>query len=387
MRLIGLCYQSEHSALFYSTLEYCHQLQQQGHQAELLDLSQPEAPPRLLERLKTDPPDGCFGMQGVGSRLSVGGKNLWTQSRVPFIGIHYDNPCYNVFNHFCDSPYVANLYAYASFQRIQQTYLKPLSPHQHSANFRYSVLPLPEAPLSFADRAIKLLLIKAGANLDACVAAINGLPPKLRDGIWDLLPLAERDINLAVPDLLQRIFDACGEDRAQHFDLFWGASHWVDLYLRRKRSIAMVEWLKRQPGAVIVGNGWDFIDQSSAKAEFRPSMPADQAVMLYGQSQFVCNVTPQGSDIVHERPVFALYYGCIPITDRNSWWQEHYGADPHIVLCEPYDDLDAQLRPIIDNPAMATIAADSRSFAFQNFSSADKTVQLLGLIESVRRAE
>ncbi|NBO19377.1 MAG: hypothetical protein EBV03_09160 [Proteobacteria bacterium] len=386
MRLIGLCYQSEHSALLFATLEYCHQLQQQGHQADLIDLSRPEGPPALLDRLKADPPDACFGLQGVGSRLSVEGKNLWTLSRVPFVGIHYDNPCYNVYNHFNDSPFVANLYAYQSFLGIQQAYLKPLALQQLGACFRYSVLPLPEAPMPWSERPIKLLFMKSGASLDACVAAINGLPVKLRDGIWDMLPVAERDVNLAVPDLLQRILDHYGESRAQHFDLFWGAAHWVDLYLRRKRAIAMVEWLKHQPGALIIGNGWDSIDKSTAKAEFRPGQSADQALALYGQSRFVCNVTPQGADIVHERPVFALYFGCVAITDRNRWWQDNFGADPHITLFEPYGDLDAQLQPVLDDPAMAAIAADNRAFAFQHFNNSDKTAQLTALVESMRRA-
>lgn len=387
MRLIGLCYQSEHSALLYATLEYCHQLQQQGHQADLIDLSQPDASARLLDMLKHNPPDACFGLQGVGSRLTADGKSLWTLSRVPFIGIHYDNPCYNVFNHYNDSSYVGNLYAFASFLNIQRTYLKPRAPQQQSASFKFSVLPLPEAPLPFTERPIQLLFMKAGASLDACVAAINGLPPKLRDGVWDMLPLAERDVNLAVPDLLQRILDHYGESREQHFDLFWGVAHWADLYLRRKRAIAMVEWLKHQAGAVIVGNGWDFIDKVGAKAEFRPSLSATEAVLLYGQSRFVCNTTAQGSDLVHERPVFALYYGCVPITDRNHWWQENFGDDPHLTLCEPYVDLDAQLLPVIQNPAMASIATENRAFAFQHFSSEDKTVQLLALVDGIRRAQ
>src|SRR5262249_5237891 len=144
--------------------------------------------------------------------------------------------------------------------------------------------------------------------------------------------------------------------REDHHKLFWGIAQTMDIFLRRKRAIDFVDWLKRQQGAVIVGDGWDFIDRDGAKAEFRPSIPADEAFALYGQAKFVCNTNPYGRDIVHERILHGLLMWSNVITDGNAWLDHDMGDFTALRRFSWKHSLDDQLQPVLRDMEGARLA-------------------------------
>ena len=160
----------------------------------------------------------------------------------------------------------------------------------------------------------------------------------------------------------------------------------MDYYLRRLRAIEMVEWLKQQDGAVIIGNGWDFIDRSTSKAEFRPAIDANTAMELYGQSQFVLNTNPYASDIAHERIINGLAYGSVVVSDSNAWWAKYFCDIPALHLFNWNAPLADQLNPIIQDIECAAAASYSATQRLREvFYSYEITPNLLDAAAQVRK--
>lgn len=354
-KIVGIVHTHANRILYYSTALYCGHFRARGYDTELIDLDDIGALQRLADILNSGNTAFGFGLQGVGSKLEADdGENLWLAARVPFLCLHYDNPCYNPVNHVSDSPYVANFYFFPSFLDIKHRYL---SSPQIAALLPFELLEIPPKPaLSFVHRTIKLLFMKTGASLDEPVRQLNSLIPPLRDGAFDQLARAECDPNLQLCDLVQEIFDTQQINRDDHPKLFWGIAQIMDIFLRRKRAIDFIEWFKFQPGAVVVGDGWDFISRDGAQAEFHPAMSADQAFPLYGQTKFICNTNPYGRDVLHERILHGLLMCCNVITDTNAWL-DHDVAD--FTALHRFDwnhPLDDQLQPVLNDLEAARLA-------------------------------
>lgn len=344
-QILGITYLSAHRALGGITNIYCDLFRQRGYQVDTFNLAQPDAYQKLDLLLHRDKISFCFAPQGVGSRLGNDKHTIWEQRQIPFIGVHGDSPYYNIFNHFSTTRYVANLYLYESlldvFNRyIQTDQVADLTPFQVYYNG--------PSPIRFRERPIKILYLKAGESIEECVQILNTLAAPLRDAVWQQLERTHRDPNLQVCDLVQEIFTQFNVDRTEQFDLFWGCCHWMDMYLRRRRAADFVDWLKMQEGALIVGDGWDFIDRSNARAVFRPSLDIESCLQLYYESQFICNTSPYGRDILHERAGIGLMNGSLVIGDTNAWWDKHFSAVPAYKRFSWGDSLDDQLKPALD---------------------------------------
>jgi hypothetical protein len=329
-RIIGLTYVSGYNALQNSAAWYAKLLAEKGYETEILNLSAPDGVATLEAKLRAGDVAFCFAPQGVGSRLGHNERTIWEHYRVPFIGIHIDNPCYNIFNHFSNTRYVANFYFYESFADIYNRYI---SAGQVVESGILQLGNIGASNIPYRERSIRMLYLKTGESVEECARMLNTLPPALRDGIWQQLKRAEVNPNFQICDLVQEVFDSLHAPRAENFDMFWGCAHWMDMYLRRKHAADFVEWLKMQDGAVIIGDGWDFIDKSSARAIFRPSVRLDNIWHTYRNAKIVCNTNPYGRDVIHERLVFGLLNQSLVISDTNAWLTTYFDGD-YFQKCE-----------------------------------------------------
>ncbi|MDR3449165.1 MAG: hypothetical protein P4M15_05370 [Alphaproteobacteria bacterium] len=380
-RALGISYITENQALYCAAMDYCGLLRQAGYEADVHDAAAPGGLESLFRRLETEQYDFCYGMQGVGSMLSVGGQNLWELKRIPFIGIHYDNPCHNIFNHANTSRYVANIYCFASHLDIHRRYI---GTQQIIAHAPFEAMPFLDPAAAFPKRSIRLLYIKSGGDLEECKQVFGGLPDALQKILWEKITVAEQNPNLVICDLIQEIFDTFRAERKADFDLFWGLARWVDVYIRRKRAITFVNWLKYQEGATIVGNGWDSIDKTGARASFRPSVPGPAIEALYRDTQIVCNTNPHGGDIIHERAASGLLHRCAVISDANQWWQERAGEFPFLTLFDWNKSLDEQLQPALQRRPTAEDLTVGQKAANRHFAAQRRCGKLLETVEAVR---
>jgi hypothetical protein len=381
-KILIFYYVNENRALYGMAHDYSILFHRKGYAAETFNLAQPDVNQQLDRLLHRDQIAFCLAAQGVGSRLGNQTQTIWAQRRIPFIGIHGDNPCYNIFNHFSDTSYVANLYLYESFADIHRRYIHT---DQVVDTMPFQVGSLHPSPIPFQERPIKILYLKSGESTAECEAQLNALPPPLRDAAWQQIDRIKTAPNLSSCDLVQDIFTALKIDRAGQFDLFWGIAYWMDMYIRRKRAIDFVNWLKQQDGAVIVGNGWDFIDRAHARALFKPAIDITETHGLYWQTRFVCNTSPYGPDIVHERVPIGLYNNSIVLTDTNPWLDRYFGDVPQLVRFDWNHSLDDQLQPTLSllSEEAITRLDTGRARALSLFSGFDIVAKMLDTVKRI----
>jgi hypothetical protein len=158
----------------------------------------------------------------------------------------------------------------------------------------------------------------------------------------------------------------------------------LDLYSRRKRALDFVEWLKFQEGAVIIGAGWDFIDRTGVRAEFRAPLPMHESFPLYEQSQFVCNTNPYARDHIHERIVCGLAMGCCVLTDTNAWWDKNFADVPALTRLDWGRPLDEQTGIIHKPDVAAEVSLTGRAPALRHFWDRGNHKRILAYVEEMR---
>jgi hypothetical protein len=323
-------------------------------------------------------------MQGVGSHLKLNEENLWTKIKTPFVALHFDNPCYNPLNHMSgDSPYIINLYHFESFLEIQRRYIGSRSPT--------GLLPfempvgVPEPQLPFEKRPIRLMYMKGGAPLEPLEAEFAKMPAAIQEGARAIIARTTADPNLLICDLVKDLFIASNYENLICKAQFWAVVQVIDLYIRRKRAVDFVEWLKFQEGAVIIGGGWDFIDRTGTRAEFRPAVPMHQSFPLYEQSQFVCNTNPYARDHIHERIVCGLAMGSCVLTDTNAWWDKNFANVPALMRFNWNQSLDEQLK-LLQKPTLAAEASlTGRAPALQHFWNRGNHARIIAYAQELRK--
>ena len=116
-----------------------------------------------------------------------------------------------------------------------------------------------------------------------------------------------------------------------------------------------------------MGNGWDFIDKTKTKAEFRSAKNIGEVNPLWRSAKFLCNTNPYGSDIVHERIVMGLLFNCMTLSDSNSWLDENLGSVEGLTRYDWSGPLDEQLQPVLANPDAGQKAQSGHGAAYDLF--------------------
>lgn len=369
-KVFGTVFQSENDVLGCATTAYVEVLNRLGFDAALINLGQAQDVDRLLSCLKSGAVAFVFGYQGVGSRLDVAkDESLWSFVRTPFVAIHFDHPCYNPYNHFGATPYVGHLYHFDFQLQAKQKYL-PSPQVTGRTQFRLHVRHSPDQP-PFSRRDISYLYVKTGETHEETETYFATLPAPLRDGVRDAIALAMKSENLDLCALAEDLFRTFGATWDQFQVQFWDIVRSIDKHVRAARAIQLVEWLKGQEGAVIVGNGWDFIDKDHARATFKPSVPAKDCFPLYTRAKFLLNTNPYGKDFLHERIMLGLAAGCCVVSDRNAWLDAYRDKLPPLGLYGFDAPLEDQIRPLFDAPDAAARAETANDLAHKFFGPTD----------------
>ncbi|MDR3449116.1 MAG: hypothetical protein P4M15_05120 [Alphaproteobacteria bacterium] len=286
-----------------------------GMEAQQINLFDADWVGRLRALVEERTPLFCYGHAGVGAGLRNDNRSFWTDYKVPFFSLMYDHPFCNLPNHTIDSPYVAACYFIGDFLEARLNFVR--QPGRAYA-MRDSFVASDAPNKTWMQREIPYLLVKTGYN-----------PARLMPAL-EALSAAERAIFDACLSLLQGSADynltllAAEHCRAAGIETHDGDARFVRIvlllerYMRDWRGSQLVEWLKHKD-AVIVGDGWDFIDKTDAKARFLPSMPVHDYWPLNGNSRFVFNANPYFRDGCHERVLAGLQCGAVAVTDRNRF--------------------------------------------------------------------
>lgn len=380
-RVFGFYGQSGNNALKDASALYARGFQARGFEVELFDLTQSSRLERLHQAFETGNVRFGFGVQGVGSLAAWNDAgNIWERYRTPFVGLHHDHPCNNLALHQASSRWVGNLYHFRSFLEDKLRYL-PSAQLSQATPFRF-LEALPPADIPFEKRPIRLLYLKTGIQPQSFLRLFVGLSTEVQQGILDLIAQASINPNLSLCDLVSAYFVRLHIDWRAQAKLFWYIVCLIDNFVRAQHALLFVRWLMKQNGAVIVGDGWDFLDKTGARAEFRPAVDIRAVNSLYQQSQIVCNTNPQGYDFVHERVLSGLAFGACVISDSNIWWRTHMSHVPALALFDWNAPLDAQLDAALAS-CNAEAAATGPAVAEEVFGG-DPFEKIIAFAEEVR---
>jgi hypothetical protein len=97
----------------------------------------------------------------------------------------------------------------------------------------------------------------------------------------------------------------------------------VDDYIRRRKSTAIAEAIKKFP-VDIIGANWDHISRDGASAHFRGGLEYSAFQRETAQSLASVNMNPNVELGVHDRFFTALSAGVVPITDTNSFTMTNF---------------------------------------------------------------
>ncbi len=250
------------------------------------------------------------------------------------------------------------------------------------------VNPNPETKLTwvkeFKERPYTYLYLKTGNDLEDIKEDLKLTPDPIQKGFFAAVCDLQEDPNLEMADVVDSIFRSNGLDSNKCQVEFWNVVRLLDRYMRRLRSILFVEWLKNKEGAFIVGDGWDFIDKSNAKAIFMPSVPANRVYDMCYNAKFVCNTNPYGTDIIHERVVFSFTAGTCVISDRNKWLDDNLGDIPALTLFDWNKDIEEQIASFVHDEAKAGEYADAAYYDIHKRYKGNPIKGIIEFAESVR---
>jgi hypothetical protein len=361
--VIGIVGENANGCLIAATKGLNEHFSHYGIEGHCINLREPNWSEALASLLADRTPHFCYGFAGIGASLRNGDESFWTTHKTPFLSLMYDHPFCNLANHTVASAYVANCYFIGDFLEAQLNFVKHPGENYllrdafgHSAPMRTS----PDPAVRRSDwrkRSIPYLFIKTGYDLSRHNGAIISLTRREKGIFHDCLDVLQHsaDHNLTLL--------AAEHCRQKQIDLDTGHGSFskivllLERYVRDWRGVQIVEWLKHKP-ALIVGDGWDFIDKTGASATFRASIPATECDQLYRDSRFVLNANPCFRDGYHERIICGLQSGAIAVSDRNRFSDHVFAKLENFVS---FDWADARWRENLDT-RLTQIETDGGDF-------------------------
>jgi len=305
-----------------------------GYQTGFIDLNMPDCFEAMKSFASRHELLFCYGYAGIGAHITADGVSFWDKYQIPFLSLMYDNPFYYPAHHVVATKWVRNCYGLEDFLDIQRNYFK--SPHPSSllrvASAGYADPTDPDwRVVPWNQREIHGIFIKSGDSLAALELSFDVMPQHYLSIVRDCISVAQKDADLSLANFVHDGFSRANlypKNDQKIWDDFVYIVRVLDQYLRTWRSNQLVEHIKHLP-VLIIGNGWDHIDKTHAKAQFLPSMPiADIKKLLY-QSKFVFNAHPYARYGWHERLFFGLELGSAVITDRTRFTDEHFSDLPN----------------------------------------------------------
>ncbi len=272
-----------------------------------------------------------YGYAGIGAHLKTGDASLWDKFQIPFLSLMYDHPFYNPALHSASARSACNCYAVRDFYDVQRDYIKSPQPAvQLKISSNGYVIPHER---SWNERDIDALFIKTGYDLRILEDSFKVMPPAFHTIVWDCIRTAQKDGDIVLTDFVRDGFAASGIDfrrDQQTWDDFVYIVRVINQYLRYWRSEQLVEKLKHLP-ITIVGDGWDHIDKTNAKAKFLPAIQAPEVDPLVRRTKFILNTHPYARYAWHERVFQGLESGAAVISDRTRFTDEHFADLPNFI--------------------------------------------------------
>jgi hypothetical protein len=340
-----------------------HAWTETGTQVVELNMSKPDWPDRLMRILASFRIQFGVCMAGIALDIAERAQSLWEQMRFPVFCLHCDHPAYYARRHHHVPPNVVHGYLFRDHALYQRDHVK-------SANLVTSVhLGIPDLPMVDPDpsEGPTVVFAKTGNDprqLEARWRALPRIEPLIRDCL-DEVGLGSCQL---YPDAARRVAAARGIE-LQPFDrLTRFLIAQIDDYVRRRKSTAIAEAIKRFP-VDIYGVSWEHIDRTGARARFHGGIEYTTVNQAIARSTASITMNPNIELSAHDRFFTALGQGVMPLSDANSFTRENFPGLAPYTFDFGDGSLEAALERVFARPADAlALARSTKQEMIQRFS-------------------
>ena len=328
-----------------------------------VNISERDWPERLSHAIGSLNVDFAICMSGMALEIAERARSLWEQMRFPVIFLHCDHPAYYASRHRRLPENVVLGYLFRDHALYQRDHVK--APHLvTSVHFGIPDLPIAEPDMTEGPRVIFAKTGNDPRELETRWRALPHLEPLIRDSL-DEIGLGSCGL---YPDVLWRVAAAHGIE-LQPFDrLTRFLIVQIDDYVRRRKSTAITETIKRFP-VDIYGIHWEHVDREGARARFHGG--GDYASVNRAIARATASITmnPNIELSAHDRFFTALGMGVMPLSDANAFTRESFpGLAPYGFVFGD-GSLEAALERVLARPSDAIeLARGTRAEMMERFS-------------------
>jgi hypothetical protein len=290
-------------------------------------------------------------MSGMALDIAERSSSLWNRMRFPVFCLHCDHPAYFADRHRDLPKNVVLGYMFRDHALYQRDHVKANN-LVTSVHFGIPDLPVAEPDLSEGPRVVFAKTGNDPRELETRWRALPMIEPLIRDSL-DEVGMGPCRL---YPDAVRRVAAAHGLE-LQPFDrLTRFLIVQIDDYVRRRKSKAIAETVKRFP-VDVYGSAWEHIDLAGARARFHGAV--DYATVNQAIARATASVTmnPNIELSAHDRFFTALGMGVMPLTDANSFTRETFPGLVPYTFDFSDGSLEAALERTFAKPADAVALA------------------------------
>jgi hypothetical protein len=342
-----------------------------GAQILQLNLDKPDWPDTLGRLLRSRRVEFGVCMSGIALEIADRARSLWDEMRFPFFCLHCDHPAYFARRHSGLPHNLVLGYMFRDHALYQRDHVK-------AGNLVTSIhFGIPDLPMAEADMADgpRVVFAKTGNDPRELETSWRARP-KLETLIRDCLDEVALGPCELYPDAVRRVAAAHGLE-VQPFDrLTRFLIVQIDDYVRRRKSTAIVEAIKRFP-VDIYGVNWEHIDREGARARFHGGV--DYGIVNQAIARATASVTmnPNIELSAHDRFFTALGMGVMPISDTNRFTRENFPGLAPYAFGFGDGSLEAALEQVFARPADAlALARSTRAAMLPRFSVSQTARQI-----------
>ena len=334
-----------------------------GAQVVELNISARDWPDRLSHAVGSLDIEFAVCMSGMAIEIAERARSLWEQMRFPILFLHCDHPVYFASRHRRLPANVVLGYLFRDHALYQRDHVK--APHLvTSVHFGIPDLPIADPDMLEGPRVVFAKTGNDPRDLETRWRALPHLEPLIRDSL-DEIGLGSCGL---YPDVVRRVVAAHGLE-LQPFDrLTRFLIVQIDDYVRRRKSTAIAEAIKRFP-VDIYGVNWEHIDREGARARFHGG--ADYATVSQAIARATASITmnPNIELSAHDRFFTALGMGVMPLSDANAFSRENFPMLAPYSFAFDDSSLEAALERVLARPADAiALARSTRPAMMERFS-------------------
>jgi hypothetical protein len=318
-----------------------------------VSLDERDWPDRLSRAIGSHRIEFCVCMSGMALEIAERARSLWDEMRFPVFCLQCDHPAYFHSRHRRLPHNVVLGYLFRDHAVYQRDHVK-------AANLVTSVhFGIPDLPLADPDTADgpRVVFAKTGNDpreLETRWRALPHVEPLIRDSL-DEVGLGSCEV---YPDVVRRVAAAHGIE-LQPFDrLTRFLIVQIDDYVRRRKSTAIAEVIKRFP-VDIYGANWEHIDRDGARARFHGGVDYETVNQTIAHATASVTMNPNIELSAHDRFFTALGMGVMPLSDGNRFIRENFRGLAPYTFGFGDGSLEAALEHVFAHPSDALDLARS----------------------------